>query len=219
LSAVLENDDGHHTLNAMAVPQSTQRLTEAEYLALERAAVDVKSEFYDGEIFAMSGGTRWHSCIATNMAIELGKKLEGHRCRPYNTDLRVKVETSRLYTYPDLSVVYGEPQFVDAKMDTLTNPTLIVEVLSDSTEAYDRGRKFEHYRRISSLREYLLINQDEPRIEQFIQRDGEWLLRDAIGLDATLEMPSIGVSISLSAVFKDVVFPPKPTPEPDQGRI
>ncbi len=204
----------------MAVPQTTPRLTEAEYLTLERAAVDVKSEFYDGEVFAMSGGTRWHSCIATNMAIELGRKLENRHCRPYNCDLRVKIEASGLYTYPDLSVVCGEPKFVDERLDTLTNPTLIVEVLSESTESYDRGRKFEHYRRIPSLREYLLISQEEPRIEQFFRREtNEWVLRDAIGLDTTLALPSLEISISLAAVFADVVFPPKAKPEPGPRRL
>ena len=192
----------------MASPQITHRLTEAEYLALERAAVDVKSEFYDGEMFAMSGATRGHSRISTNLAIEFGNKLRGHRCQPFNADLRVKIETSGLYTYPDLSVVCGEDQHVDDEKDTLTNPTLIVEVLSPSTENYDRGRKFEHYRQIPSLKEYLLVSQDQPRIEQFIRQSNQWVLRDAVGLKTKLVLPSLKISLSLAAVFRGVKFSP-----------
>lgn len=192
----------------MAVPQIIHRLTEAEYLALERAAVGVKSEFFDGEMFAMSGATRDHSRISTNLAIEFGNKLKGRRCQPFNADLRVKIEASGLYTYPDLSVVCGEDQHVDEEKDTLTNPTLIVEVLSPSTENYDRGRKFEHYRQIPSLKEYLLVCQDAPHIEQFIRQANQWVLRDAFGLKTKLVLPSLKISISLAAVFRNVKFPP-----------
>src|ERR1041384_441871 len=127
----------------MSEPQTLPRLTEAEYLAIERAALDVKSEFHDGEMFAMSGGTRWHSRIGTNLTAEFTNKLRGHRCQPFNSELRVKIEATGLYTYPDLSVVCGDDRYVDDEMDTLLNPTLLVELLSDSTEGYDRGKKFE----------------------------------------------------------------------------
>jgi Uma2 family endonuclease len=194
----------------MAVPQTTHRLTEAEYLALERAAA-TKSEFYDGEMFAMAGGTRRHSTICVNLAAEFANRLREHRCQPFNADLRIKAEATGLYTYPDLSVVCGEDLHVDQEMDTLTNPTLIVEVLSDSTEGYDRGKKFEHYRQIPSLKEYLLVSQTEPRIEQFIRQPGnEWLLREASGLNASLTLPSLEISISLAEVFRNVKFPPEP---------
>ena len=192
----------------MALPHTTHRLTETEYLALERAAVGVKSEFYDGEMFAMSGATRGHSRISTNLAAEFTRKLAGHRCQPFNADLRVKIEASGLYTYPDLSVVCGEDQHVDEEQDNLTNPTLIVEVLSPSTENYDRGRKFEHYRQIPSLKEYLLVSQDQPRIEQFIRQSNQWVLRDAVGLKTKLVLPSLKISLSLAAVFRGVKFPP-----------
>ena len=189
-------------------PQPTHHLSEAEYLALERAALDVKSEFCDGEMFAMAGGTRRHSKISTNLSREFGNKLIERRCQPFNADLRVKVEATGLYTYPDLSVVCGEDRHVDEEKDTLTNPTVIVEMLSDSTEAYDRGKKFEHYRQIPSLREYLLVSQIEPRIEQFIrQPNSEWLLREASGLNATLALPSLEITISLAEVFRNVKFP------------
>ena len=194
----------------MALAAPVKRLTEGEYLEIERRAV-LKSEFFDGEMFGMSGGTRWHSLIGTNLAREFGNRLKGHRCVPYNTDLRVKVEETRLFTYPDLSVVCGEPRLLDDETDTLLNPTLLVEVLSDSTEAYDRGKKFEHYRQIPSLQEYLLVSQKEPRIEQFIrQESGFWLLREAAGLEATLELPSLKIPLALAEVFANVQFTPAP---------
>jgi Uma2 family endonuclease len=206
------------TLPPVAAPQTTHRLTEAEYLAIERAA-ETKSEFFDGEMFAMAGGTRRHSKICTNIAAEFTNKLRDHRCQPFNTDLRVKIEASGLYTYPDLSVVCGEDHHVDKEMDTLTNPTVIVEVLSDSTEGYDRGKKFEHYRQISSLQEYILVSQSGPRLEQFLrQANNEWLLREAFGLNATLTLPSLEITISLAEVFRNVKFGPEPgPPEPLRG--
>jgi Uma2 family endonuclease len=201
----------------MAVPQTTQRLSEAEYLAIERAALDVKSEFYDR--FATSGGTRWHSRIGTNLAGLFTSKLRRHRCQPYNSELRVKVEATGLFTYPDLSVVCGEPRLLDDEMDTLLNPTLIVEVLSESTERYDRGRKFQHYHQIPSLQKYLLVSQDEPRIEQFLrQANNDWLLHETVGSESALALPSIGITIELAEVFANVTFPPAPPPNPPPRR-
>src|SRR5580658_5380830 len=131
----------------MAIAKPIHRLSEAEYLEIERRA-EIKSEFLGGEMFAMSGGTRGHSLIAINLAGEFRAQLKGRPCIPYNSDLRVKIEAAGLYTYPDLSVVCGDQQFEDEQGDTLLNPTVIVEVLSDSREAYDRGKKFEIYRRV-----------------------------------------------------------------------
>lgn len=203
----------------MGLAKTAPRLTEAEYLEIERRA-EFKSEFFDGEMFAMSGGTRWHSLIGTNLAREFGNRLKGHRCVPYNTDLRVKIMATGLFTYPDLSVVCGEPQLLDDEIDTLLNPAVIVEVLSDSTEGDDRGKKFEHYRQIPSLREYLLVSQKEPRIEQFIrQESGFWLLGEAAGLDATLELPSLQITLSLSEVFAKVEFTPTPIRPPLPPRL
>jgi Uma2 family endonuclease len=194
----------------MGVAPPVKRLTEAEYLALERRA-EIKSEFFEGEMFAMSGGTRLHSLISTNLAREFGNRLKDHRCVPYNADLRVKVMATGLLTYPDLSVVCGEPRLLDDEMDTLLNPTVVVEVLSDSTEGYDRGKKFKNYRQIPSLREYLLVSQKEPRIEQFIrQESGFWLLREAAGIEATLELPSLQITVALGEVFAKVEFTPVP---------
>jgi Uma2 family endonuclease len=187
-----------------------KRLTEAEYLDLERS-LEARNEFFDGEVFAMSGGTPLHSQIATNLARELGNKLKGRDCIPYNSDLRVKVEATGLFTYPDLSVVCGPLQFAPGTDDTVVNPRLIIEVLSDSTEAYDRGKKFENYRHMPSLREYLLVSQKEPRIEQFVrQPNGQWLLRDAAGLDATMALPSLEIDLFLAEVFAGVEFVPAP---------
>jgi Uma2 family endonuclease len=194
----------------MPLPETSRRLTEAEYLEIERAAL-FKSEFYQGEMFAMSGGTLQHSLIATNLAGEFRQRLKGGSCVAYNTDLRVKVEAAGLYTYPDLSVICGPARFVEGTNDTVVNPTILVEVLSDSTEAYDRGTKFEQYRQIPTLQEYLLVSQKAPRIEQFKrQANGEWLLKIAAGLDQSLELPSLGIVISLAEVFAQVDFIPAP---------
>jgi Uma2 family endonuclease len=194
----------------MGVAEPVKRLTEVEYLDLERS-LESKNEFFGGEMFAMSGGTPLHSQIATNLAREIGNKLKDRDCIPYNSDLRLKVEATGLFTYPDLSVVCGPLQFAPGTDDTVVNPTLIIEVLSDSTEAYDRGKKFENYRQMPSLREYLLVSQKEPRIEQFIRQENEqWLLREAAGLEATLALPSLEIKISLAEVFAGVEFVPAP---------
>src|SRR2546425_9750990 len=162
----------------MENPVSTQpktRITPEEYLELERKA-EIKSEYLDGEMFAMSGVTREHSTIVVNVTTELNVQVKGRPCEVHGPDLRVKVSPTGLYTYPDVAVICGEPQFEDPHFDTLLDPHLIIEVLSDSTESYDRGKKFAHYRAIDSLREYILVSQTEYRIERFCrQDDGSWL--------------------------------------------
>jgi Uma2 family endonuclease len=194
----------------MTVAQSAKRLTENEYLELERHA-EFKSEFFDGEAFAMSGGTPLHSQIAASLIQVIGRRLREGRCIVYTSDLRLKVEATGLLTYPDLSVVCGPLQFAAGTDDTVVNPTVIVEVLSDSTEAYDRGKKFENYRQMPSLREYLLVGQKGPRIEQFVRQENEqWLMREAAGLEATLALPSLDIKISLAEVFAGVEFVPAP---------
>jgi Uma2 family endonuclease len=194
----------------MAVAKSVSRLTEAEYLAVERAA-PFKSEFFNGEMFAMAGGSPMHSLIAANLIGELRGKLKGRPCRPFTSDLRVKVEATGLFTYPDVSVVCGSLQFAAGTDDTVVNPTLLIEVLSDSTEAYDRGEKFLHYRQMASLQEYLLVSQRLPRIEQFLRRSNdEWAMRTVEGADATLALPSLEVTLELGEVFAGVAFVPAP---------
>ena len=194
----------------MSLAEPLRRLTPDEYLEIERVA-EFKSEFFAGEMFAMAGGTPQHSLIATNLAREFGNLLKGGDCAAYNADLRIKIEATGLYTYPDLSVICGPLQFDEGTNDTVINPTVLVEVLSDSTEAYDRGKKFEHYRQIPALKDYLLVSQKEPRIEHFIrQSDGGWLLNEAAGLEASLQLPSLRIAIALGEVFDKVNFIPAP---------
>lgn len=176
--------------------------TVEEYLAFERSS-DEKHEFVDGEVYAMSGAKLSHVRIVRNTMSTLANQLADERCEPLSNDMRLKV-SPRDYTYPDIIVVCGEPQLVeDAYLDTLLNPTLIVEVLSPSTEKFDRTRKFELYRQIESLREYVLIAQDRPRIERYLRHEaGEWLYKDAAGL----ELQSIGCTLHLGEVYRQVTF-------------
>jgi Uma2 family endonuclease len=191
-----------------AVPKPL--LSPQEYLARERLA-DFRSEFYRGEIFAMAGGSPRHSLIKTNLVGELRNVLKGRPCTAYDSDLRVRVSATGLYTYPDASVICGKLEFDDEHQDTVLNPTLLAEVLSDSTEAYDRGKKFAHYRQVASLREYLLVAQDSPKLERFARnQDGTWTLTIANGLDQSLDLSSIGVRLSLAEVYDKVDFTPEP---------
>ena len=200
----------------MGLAQPVQRLTAKEYLALERAA-EFKSEFYDGEVFAMAGGSAMHSLIGTNATIEIGNKLRGRPCRPFNSDLRVRPPGIPFYTYPDVSVVCGPLEFDDEQEDTITNPSLLVEVTSPATEGYDRGAKFRLYSRMASLREYLVISQSEPSLDLFIRQDSnEWLLRSASGIDSSLILPMLGVTLSLKEIYAGVTFPPPKLIDPNQ---
>jgi Uma2 family endonuclease len=185
-----------------------QLLTAEEYLAIERAA-EYKSEFFAGEMFAMAGASEAHILITHNVAGELRTLLKKRPCRIYPNDMRVKVSDTGLYTYPDVAVVCGERHFEDGHHDTLLNPTLIVEVLSPSTEAYDRGDKFAQYRRLESLREYVLIAQDRPRIERYTrQAEGDqWLLTEVSGLQGSVPFVSIGCELALAEVYDKVEFP------------
>lgn len=188
--------------------QPVRRLSPAEYLAIERAA-DFKSEFYAGEMFAMAGASRKHNLITLNVGAELRSALKNRTCEVYPSDMRVKVEATGLYTYPDVVVVCDPPEFDDQHADTLLNPTVLIEVLSDSTERYDRGRKSGHFRRIPSLKEYVLVAQNEPRIEHFARQAGEhWLLTDAAGPDAVLELPALDCKLSLAEIYARVEFDP-----------
>jgi Uma2 family endonuclease len=186
-----------------------------EYLELEEQA-EYKSEYFNGEIFAMAGGSPEHSAIALNIGRELGNQLEARPCLVFNSDLRVRVAETGLYTYPDVTVVCGEPEFDDRRR-ALLNPTLIVEVLSDSTEKYDRGDKSAHYRRLPSLREYVLVASDRARIECFTrQEDGaRWLLTECSNPGGTVPLESIGCELALSRVYAKVEFP---EPAPGQRR-
>ncbi len=181
-------------------------LSEDEYLALEREG-DTKHEYHGGQIVAMVGASFRHSAIVSGTQFTLFRQLRGGACQVHSNDVRVRVGTSGLYTYPDLLVVCGEPQFSDERADTLLNPAVIIEVLSPSTENYDRGGKFRHYQTIPSLREYLLIAQDAPLIEHFArQADGRWLYAAADGLDTTLALPTIGGTLALADVYELVAW-------------
>ena len=189
--------------------QSHRLFTSEEYLAIERDT-ELKHEFYLGEIFAMGGATEPHNQITFNLATELGALLKNRECRAYVNDMRVKVSASGLYTYPDAVVTCEHPRFEDDQLDTLLNPQMIIEVLSDSTEKYDRGKKFAHYRRVESLREYVLVSQDRPLVEHYArQDDGHWLLTVANGLEATVELPTVDCRLRLADVYAKVEFPPE----------
>ena len=182
------------------------RLTPEEYLRIERAA-EWKSEYVDGEMFAMSGASHRHTIITANLVRVLGNHLLNGPCTVSSADLRVATDRRRHYTYPDVVVVCDAPQYVDEQPDTLTNPTLIAEVLSDSTEKYDRGRKFERYRSVPSLSEYLLVAQDHVHVELFTrQPDGRWSLREWNDADAEIEIESLHCRLKVAEVYSKVTF-------------
>jgi len=187
--------------------QSVPRLTSQEYLAIERD-LEQKHEFYRGEMFAMSGASIAHNIITVNLTASLHAQLKDRDCNVFANDMRVQIQSTGLYTYPDAIVTCEQPQFEDDQFDTLLNPQVIFEVLSDSTEKYDRGKKFEHYRQIESLQEYILIAQDHPQIERFSrQQDRHWLLDEASGLDAMLHLPTVDCTLKLAEVYAKVQFP------------
>ena len=176
-----------------------------EYLELETAA-EYKSEYYDGQIFPMAGGTPNHNRIALNLSAGLNFALKGQNYDVFINDMRLWIPQKRLYTYPDVMVVAGELQFAENRRDTITNPLMLAEVLSESTENYDRGEKFKLYRTISSLKEYIIISQSEKHVEQFSKTtDNKWILSE-YDQDATLTLTSIEFQISLSDIYDKVEF-------------
>jgi Uma2 family endonuclease len=193
--------------------QPKHLLTPEEYLEIERQA-EFKSEYYQGEMFAMAGATWEHNMITGDVLITLGVQLRSRNCAISPSDIRVRVSATGLYTYADVIVVCGEPRFGDNRRDTLLNPTLIVEVLSPSTEAYDRGRKFEYYRSLESLAAYLMIASDRIHAELYTrQPSGQWLLTAADRPEDTLELESIGCRLTLSAAYlkSGLLGQPQPT--------
>jgi Uma2 family endonuclease len=181
--------------------------TPQEYLERELRS-DFKSEFFRGEIFAMAGASREHVRVRENLIIEIGGRLKGGPCQTLSGDQRVLVDATGLYTYPDLVILCGQGEYAVTNRDTLTNPTAIIEVLSPSTEKYDRGAKFRNYQQIDSLTEYVLVYQDEPVIERFVRlSDGSWGLVSFVGLNDTLVFISVPVRIPLEDVYRGVSFP------------
>ncbi|MBI1258949.1 MAG: Uma2 family endonuclease [Chloroflexi bacterium] len=190
------------------VASQKQKWTVEEYLAMERASEE-KHEFLDGEIYLMSGASENHNLIVGVTVGIFYNQLRKRPCSFYPSDMRVKVKDTGLYTYPDITIVCGTPEIESMDQDTLLNPTVIIEVLSPSTESYDRGKKFQHYRELDSLQEYILIAQDQARIERYLrQPSGEWLLTDAVGLEAVIELPSIECTLALADVYEKVSFEP-----------
>ncbi|MBI5653021.1 MAG: Uma2 family endonuclease [Chloroflexi bacterium] len=177
--------------------------TPEEYLNMEEAAA-YKSEYYNGEIFAMAGGTSDHSLVAVSLTVELGQQLKGKPCRLYNSDMRLYIKQGGLFTYPDIMVVCGKIEFMANRKDTLANPLLIVEVLSDSTRAYDRGEKFNFYKTLPTLQEYILVECETARVERY-QRAGEkWTVETYEGLDAIVPLESIDCQVVLKMIYDKV---------------
>ena len=187
-----------------------RKLTATEYLDIERRA-EFKSEFFDGEMFAMAGASRHHNIVNENLSTELGARLKGGRCRTLSRDQRVRIERTGLYCYPDLVIVCGTPEYAVEDPDTLINPRAIIEVLSGSTERYDRTTKYRHYQKLPSVTEYILVSQDEPLCERFTRlADGTWTVASFVGLDSILVLTSVPVEIPLADIFNGVTFPEPP---------
>jgi len=183
------------------------RLTPEEYLEIEDAA-EYKSEYFQGEMFAMAGATYEHNLIAGNIGYQLTGQLRGRPCTVCPSDMRIHIPRTGLYTYADAVVICGEPRFLSQNRMNLLNPTVIVEVLSPSTEAYDRGRKFEHYQSIDSLREYLLVSSDRVSVTLHRrQSENQWLLITATELESHIQLESAGCRLLLRDLYEKIVFP------------
>jgi len=180
------------------------KFTPAEYLAMEEVA-DYKSEYYAGEVFAMTGGSADHSAVAVNLTAELQRFLASKPCQVFNSDMRLYLQKSGLYTYPDVMVVCGKLQFVERRDDTLVNPVLIIEVLSKSTRDYDRGPKFEFYKQLDTLREYVLVASEHPRVECYRRTaDDRWTIEAYAGLDAVARIETLACELPLGDIYHKV---------------
>lgn len=187
--------------------QEKDSYTIEEYLALERGS-DLKHEYIAGEIVAMAGATRAHNLITGNIAQRLRNQLEGTRCETYSNDMRVRT-TPADYTYPDVVVVCDEPQFEEAELDTLLNPTVVIEVLSKTSEARDRGEKFSDYRGVESVKEIVFVSQHRMRVEHYVrQSNDEWTLHDISDHAGVIVLSSIGCTLTLAEIYERVEFPP-----------
>ena len=186
--------------------QTIAYVTPDEYLAAERLS-ESRSEYLDGVVCPMTGASANHVQIVGNLTVELGTQLRARNCRFYPIDMKVRLPDSRKFFYPDVTVVCGELQFHDKRRDIILNPVLIFEVLSKSTEAFDRGAKFQAYQTIDSLKEYVLVAQDKPFVEQFVrQADGKWTYTSVAGLEGSLSLPSVECTLNLNAVYDKVDF-------------
>jgi Uma2 family endonuclease len=193
----------HPTVQKQAV------VTRDAYLEMESLAQH-KSEYYSGEIFAMTGGSPRHSMICFNLNGEMREAIRDKECVGFESNMKLEIAEARAFVYPDLMVVCGETALAQGTTDAITNPLLIAEVLSASTESFDRGKKFEYYRMVPSLREYLLLSQEEPKIESYYrEEENRWIYTTAKGLDQTLNIQSLGFSLALKEVYQKVNFVPK----------
>ena len=188
----------------VALPKPDPFITPEEYLALEREA-ETKSEYWYGQIYAMSGASEAHNLISANIVAGLHSQFKKRPCKVYPSDMRVKVSPTGIYTYPDVTVVCGKAGFDEGRKDNLLNPTVIVEVLSPSTEAYDRGKKFDHYRTLESLQDYLLVAQESAMILHYARHDDDrWLLTAYYGLDTVAHIESVDCALPLAEVYDKV---------------
>lgn len=177
--------------------------TPQEYLALERAS-DERSELVNGQIYAMTGASFRHNLIVSNLVITIGTQLRGGSCSVFANDLRVKVSKTGMYTYPDVVGLCGPPELEDEHLDTLLNPSVIVEVLSGTTEQYDRAEKFAHYRKIDSLREYILVAQNQVRVERNVRHGDHWMLTEISDPDGVLRIDALDCEVSLRDIYDRV---------------
>ncbi len=184
---------------------SSTLLTEEEYLAFERAS-DTRNEFLSGRVYSMAGASREHNLITGNVAGEIRAQLKGKPCETYSNDMRVRVPRTGLYTYPDVVVVCGKPIFTDDHNDTLVNPTLIVEVLSPTTEAYDRGEKFRDYRSIKSFSEYVLIAQNKMAVDHFVKKNNIWMIRE---VEQEIRLVAFPCILTFAEIYDRVEFETK----------
>ena len=179
-------------------------LTPEEYLTWERKQ-PFKNEYYNGQIIAMSGASRWHNRIAVDITVQLSNQLMESECEVFAGEMRVRTSPTVSYLYPDVIVVCGEPRFEDDTFDTLLNPIVVIEVLSPSTAAYDRGEKFESYKQLASLQDYILISQDRVRVEHYCRRETQWNRNILEHLEDMLSLTSIECEVPLRAIYRRVV--------------
>ena len=200
-------------MDASQVP----RITEEEYLRLERAATE-KSEFAGGESFAMAGGSPLHSLLAANWSGVLRQQLRGRNCMVFNSDLRVRTQRTGSYVYPDATVVCGQPRVIQNASDILTSPNVVIEVFSPSTADYDRGKKFELYREIDSLQDYILVHTGSIYVEHFARQPGSWIFREYRGVESAVHIASLDCTILLADVYSDVFESPATPITPSSSR-
>ena len=189
------------------VAYNKQKISIGEYLEMENAALE-KHEYYQGEIFAMSGAKVPHNAIASNLLVELGTKLKGKKCKPFNSDQRIHIPSNTLFTYPDISIICGEVITLNNDEWNALNPSVIIEVLSKSTKNYDRGEKFKLYRNINTLKEYILVDSESIHIEVFrLNEKKHWELEEYNDINASLEVKAINEQILISEIYDGVKIP------------